>query len=147
MSLYPAGVHSSTDAALRAKANAWCGSRAAIPCIFGRGGEEAQWLRERGVEVELVNGITAGLARHKCAIPLTLRGVARRDAGHCPYPGRQSSELAGAGAKRNNPGDLHGVAKLGEIREQLLAGGMATDTPVAMIENASLPTSANAGVT
>ena len=32
------------------------------PCIFGRGGEEAQWLRERGVEVELVNGITAGLA-------------------------------------------------------------------------------------
>ena len=32
-----------------------------------------------------------------------------------------------------------GVAKLGEIREQLLAGGMATDTPVAMIENASLP--------
>lgn len=32
------------------------------PCIFGRGGEEAQWLQERGVEVELVNGITAGLA-------------------------------------------------------------------------------------
>jgi uroporphyrin-III C-methyltransferase len=32
-----------------------------------------------------------------------------------------------------------GVAKLGEIREQLLAGGMATDMPVAMIENASLP--------
>ena len=32
-----------------------------------------------------------------------------------------------------------GVAKLGEIREQLMAGGMATDTPVAMIENASLP--------
>ena len=32
-----------------------------------------------------------------------------------------------------------GVAKLGEIREQLLAGGMAKDTPVAMIENASLP--------
>ena len=32
-----------------------------------------------------------------------------------------------------------GVAKLSEIREQLLAGGMAADTPVAMIENASLP--------
>lgn len=32
-----------------------------------------------------------------------------------------------------------GVAKLGEIRDQLLAGGMAADTPVAMIENASLP--------
>ena len=31
-----------------------------------------------------------------------------------------------------------GVAKLGEIRDQLLAGGMAAHTPVAMIENASL---------
>ena len=31
------------------------------PCIFGRGGEEAEWLAARGIEVELVNGITAGL--------------------------------------------------------------------------------------
>ena len=48
------------------------------PCIFGRGGEEAQWLKARGIEVELVNGITAGLAgATRCDIPLTLRGVAR----------------------------------------------------------------------
>ena len=40
------------------------------PCIFGRGGEEAQWLAERGVESELVNGITAGLAgATQCGIP------------------------------------------------------------------------------
>ena len=32
-----------------------------------------------------------------------------------------------------------GVAKLEEIRQQLLGGGMAADMPVAMIENASLP--------
>ncbi|MNY53991.1 uroporphyrin-III C-methyltransferase [compost metagenome] len=32
-----------------------------------------------------------------------------------------------------------GVAKLTDIRDGLLAGGMAADTPVAMIENASLP--------
>ncbi|MGH8369066.1 MAG: uroporphyrinogen-III C-methyltransferase, partial [Pseudomonas sp.] len=32
-----------------------------------------------------------------------------------------------------------GVAKLEEIRQQLLDGGMAADMPVAMIENASLP--------
>lgn len=32
-----------------------------------------------------------------------------------------------------------GVAKLDEIREQLIAGGLAPHTPVAMIENASLP--------
>ena len=32
-----------------------------------------------------------------------------------------------------------GVAKLGEVRDSLLAGGMRADMPVAMIENASLP--------
>ncbi|MCY1562021.1 Siroheme synthase [compost metagenome] len=32
-----------------------------------------------------------------------------------------------------------GVAKLSDIRESLLAGGMSADMPVAMIENASLP--------
>ena len=48
------------------------------PCIFGRGSEEAEWLGARGIEVELVNGITAGLAgATQCGIPLTLRGVAR----------------------------------------------------------------------
>ena len=48
------------------------------PCIFGRGSEEADWLSEHDIDVELVNGITAGLAgATNCGIPLTLRGVAR----------------------------------------------------------------------
>ena len=48
------------------------------PCIFGRGGEEAEWLAARGIEVEMVNGITAGLAgATQCGISLTQRGVAR----------------------------------------------------------------------
>jgi uroporphyrin-III C-methyltransferase len=42
------------------------------PCIFGRGSEEADWLGARGIEVEMVNGITAGLAgATNCGIPLT----------------------------------------------------------------------------
>jgi uroporphyrin-III C-methyltransferase len=32
------------------------------PCIFGRSGEEIEHLRAEGIEVELINGITAGLA-------------------------------------------------------------------------------------
>jgi uroporphyrin-III C-methyltransferase len=40
------------------------------PCIFGRGSEEADWLNTHGIEVEMVNGITAGLAgATNCGIP------------------------------------------------------------------------------
>lgn len=111
------------------------------PCIFGRGGEEAQWLREHGIEVELVNGITAGLASAtSCDISLTLRGVAR------------GVTLLTAHTQDDSPLDWQalaqggttlviymGVAKLTEIGEQLRAAGMPDRTPVAMIENASLP--------
>jgi uroporphyrin-III C-methyltransferase len=111
------------------------------PCIFGRGGEEAQWLRERGVEAELVNGITAGLAgATQCDIPLTLRGVARGVTLVTAHTKDCSSLNWQALAQGGTTLVIYmGVAKLSEIREQLLAGAMAADTPVAMIENASLP--------
>lgn len=111
------------------------------PCIFGRGGEEAQWLRERGVEVELVNGITAGLAgATQCDISLTLRGIARGVTLVTAHTQDDSQLNWQALAQSATTLVIYmGVAKLGEIREQLLAGGMAADTPVAMIENASLP--------
>ncbi|MEK1913167.1 MAG: uroporphyrinogen-III C-methyltransferase [Pseudomonas chlororaphis] len=111
------------------------------PCIFGRGGEEAQWLQERGVEVELVNGITAGLAgATQCGIPLTLRGVARGVTLLTAHTQDDSSLNWQALAQSGTTLVIYmGVAKLGEIREQLIAGGLAPYTPVAMIENASLP--------
>lgn len=111
------------------------------PCIFGRGSEEADWLKQHGIEVELVNGITAGLAgATQCGIPLTLRGVAR------------GVTLVTAHTQDDSELDWHalaqggttlvvymGVARLGDIRSQLLAAGMPARMPVAMIENASLP--------
>ena len=111
------------------------------PCIFGRGGEEAQWLREREVEVELVNGITAGLAgATQCDISLTLRGVARGVTLVTAHTQDDSELNWRALAQGGTTLVIYmGVAKLGDIREQLLAGGMSADTPVAMIENASLP--------
>lgn len=111
------------------------------PCIFGRGGEEATWLRERGVEVELVNGITSGLAgATQCDIPLTLRGVSRGVTLVTAHTQDDSSLNWRALAEGGTTLVVYmGVAKLDEIREQLLNGGMAVDMPVAMIENASLP--------
>ena len=111
------------------------------PCIFGRGGEEAMWLRERGVEVELVNGITAGLAgATNCAVPLTLRGVSRGVTLVTAHTQDDSSLNWRALAEGGTTLVVYmGVAKLEEIRQQLLDGGMAADMPVAMIENASLP--------
>ncbi|OWQ42706.1 uroporphyrinogen-III C-methyltransferase [Pseudomonas lactis] len=111
------------------------------PCIFGRGGEEATWLRERGVEVELVNGITSGLAgATQCDIPLTLRGVSRGVTLVTAHTQDDSSLNWRALAEGGTTLVVYmGVAKLDEIREQLLNGGMAADMPVAMIENASLP--------
>ncbi|WP_219272290.1 uroporphyrinogen-III C-methyltransferase [Pseudomonas sp. Xaverov 83] len=111
------------------------------PCIFGRGGEEATWLRQQGVEVELVNGITAGLAgATNCDIPLTLRGVSRGVTLVTAHTQDDSSINWRALAEGGTTLVIYmGVAKLGEIRQQLLEGGMSDDMPVAMIENASLP--------
>ncbi|WP_397380120.1 uroporphyrinogen-III C-methyltransferase [Pseudomonas sp.] len=111
------------------------------PCIFGRGSEEADWLEQHGIEVEIVNGITAGLAgATHCGIPLTLRGVARGVTLITAHTQDDSSLNWQALAQSGTTLVVYmGVAKLAEIRESLLAGGMRADMPVALIENASLP--------
>ena len=111
------------------------------PCIFGRGSEEADWLQQFGIEVEMVNGITAGLAgATNCGIPLTLRGVARGVTLVTAHTQDDSSLNWSALAQSGTTLVVYmGVAKLPEIRESLLAAGMRNDMPVAMIENASLP--------
>lgn len=111
------------------------------PCIFGRGGEEADWLAARGVEVELVNGITAGLAgATRCGIPLTLRGVSRGVTLVTAHT-QDDSELNWHGLTQSGMTLVvyMGVARLKEIQQGLLAAGMSPEMPVAMIENASLP--------
>ncbi|MGY4531952.1 uroporphyrin-III C-methyltransferase [Pseudomonas sp. TE3786] len=111
------------------------------PCIFGRGSEEADWLSAHGIEVELVNGITAGLAgATQCGIPLTLRGVARGVTLVTAHTQDDSSLNWPALAQSGTTLVIYmGVAKLEEVQRELLAGGLPASTPVAMIENASLP--------
>lgn len=111
------------------------------PCIFGRGSEETEWLQAHGIEVELVNGITAGLAgATHCGIPLTLRGVARGVTLVTAHTKDDSSLNWQALAQSGTTLVIYmGVAKLADIQSGLIAGGMSSSMPVAMIENASLP--------
>ncbi|MGK8706652.1 uroporphyrinogen-III C-methyltransferase [Metapseudomonas otitidis] len=111
------------------------------PCIFGRGGEEAAWLAERGIDCELVNGITAGLAgATACGIPLTLRGVSRGVTLVTAHTQDDSEpEWAALAASGTTLVVYMGVARLAALQTGLLAGGMAPGMPLAMIENASLP--------
>lgn len=111
------------------------------PCIFGRGGEEAEWLAAHGVESELINGITAGLAgATNCGISLTLRGISRGVTLVTAHTQDDSELNWHALAQSGTTLVVYmGVAKLADIRNGLLAGGMSDGMPVAMIENASLP--------
>lgn len=111
------------------------------PCIFGRGGEEADWLEARGVEAELVNGITAGLAgATRCGISLTHRGVARGVTLVTAHTQDDSALNWTALAQTGTTLVVYmGVSKLEQVQAGLLAGGLSAATPVAMIENASLP--------
>jgi uroporphyrin-III C-methyltransferase len=111
------------------------------PCIFGRAGEEAQWLAARGIASETVIGITAGLAgATQCGIPLTLRGMSRGVTLVTAHT-RDDSDLNWRGLAQGGTTLViyMGVARLQQIQQGLLDGGMPATTPVAMIEQASLP--------
>src|SRR6516165_7649986 len=108
------------------------------PFLFGRGGEEAEALREAGIPYEVVPGVTAGLAASACAgIPLTHRlhasGVALVT-GH-ENPDKPASPLDWEVLARF-PGTLvvyMGISHLPRIVEALLGHGKDADTPSAVI--------------
>jgi uroporphyrin-III C-methyltransferase len=112
------------------------------PHVFGRGGEEAQALRAAGVEVEVVSGITAGIAAPAAlGIPVTHRDCARGVTlvtGHtnnCEEPNWQA--LAASGTTLVV---YMGVSRLAGICAALREAGMAGDTPVALIQDGTLAT-------
>jgi uroporphyrinogen III methyltransferase / synthase len=113
------------------------------PFIFGRGGEEAEALRQEGIAYEVVPGITAALAAAACAdIPLTHRFCASGVAfvtGH-ENPTKPESSVDWS-ALAHFPGTLviyMGVARLELIAKVLLENGKPADTPAAVIQTASL---------
>ena len=116
------------------------------PFIFGRGGEEVEHLQAAGIHVEVVNGITAGLAAvTSLGVPLTHRQHAHGVVfvtGHAK-PGDSGTDwrllAATAHSARLTLVIYMGVSGAERIQNELLTG-LPTDTPVAVIQNASLPT-------
>ena len=114
------------------------------PFVFGRGGEEAEYLRAHGVEVEVVNGITAGLAAATALqVPLTHRAHAHGVilvTGHAKQgdAGLHWPTLAAAAAQGLTLVIYMSVATASQVQSGLLPSLPAT-TPVAVVQHASLP--------
>jgi uroporphyrin-III C-methyltransferase len=116
------------------------------PFIFGRGGEEIEALQAAGIEVQVVNGITAGLAAlTSLNVPLTHRDHAHGVVfvtGHAKPndAGTDWAQLAATAAQAKLTLVIYmGVSGAQHIQDALLQG-LPGNTPVAIIQNASLPT-------
>ncbi len=107
------------------------------PFVFGRGGEELEALRARGIAVAVVPGVTAALGCAAAAeIPLTYRGLASAVT-FVTASQRDGGELDWAALARL-PGTLAiymGVSQAERIAERLVAHGRRPATPVALVEN------------
>ncbi|HET6343345.1 MAG TPA: SAM-dependent methyltransferase, partial [Myxococcota bacterium] len=103
------------------------------PCIFGRGGEEAEELAAAGVPFEVVPGISSaqGAAAAAC-IPLTHRDYASdvtfatgHAVGDTPRPGTMVLFMAARQLEAN--------------LRRVMGGGRPASTPAAFIEQATRP--------
>ncbi|GLI70463.1 hypothetical protein VaNZ11_015373 [Volvox africanus] len=110
------------------------------PYVFGRGGEEVQYLTSRGIRVHCVPGITA--AAGICAelgIPLTHRGVAtsaRFLTGHSREGGEEALDEAVALAADPYTTLIvyMGLQTLAKLTQQLLGAGLSPETPAVAVE-------------
>lgn len=114
------------------------------PYVFGRGGEEALYLTERGVSVEVVPGVSSSIAALADAgIPITYRGVAK------------GFQVITAHSRKDEEADidyslltdetitcvfLMGLQHVESIAAGLMRAGRREDTPIAVISNGTLPT-------
>ncbi|MDF1764385.1 MAG: uroporphyrinogen-III C-methyltransferase [Oleibacter sp.] len=106
------------------------------PFIFGRGGEELEYLQAHGIDVDVIPGITAAAGCAAAAkIPLTHRQYGNAlmlDSGHTQFGDFEPSQ---------NPTRVFymGLKQAGLITARLLSDGLHESTPVALIANGTLP--------
>jgi uroporphyrin-III C-methyltransferase len=112
------------------------------PFVFGRGGEECDALREAGIDVEVVSGLTAGLAAPaSIGLPVTDRRHTRGVVLVTGHAGDASGEPDWAALARSGLTLVvyMGVARVEHIVAALLDGGLAATTPAAVICSAHTP--------
>ncbi|RSX50076.1 uroporphyrinogen-III C-methyltransferase [Bifidobacterium callimiconis] len=107
------------------------------PFVFGRGGEEQKYLRDRGVRVEIVPGITSAIAGPAAVgIPVTHRDYASSFhviAGHRKREGHEL-DWDNIAHMEGTLVFLMGMESLDRITGNLIANGKPADTPIAVIQ-------------
>jgi uroporphyrin-III C-methyltransferase len=112
------------------------------PMLFGRAHEEIAFLKEQKIAFEIVPGVTAALAASAdLGVSLTRRGAARSVAFVTPRvgEGERASTWVAAALAADTVAIYMGAGEAAAIAAALVAAGKPAHTPVALVENASLP--------
>lgn len=113
------------------------------PFIFGRGGEEAEFLLKNGISCHLCPGITAASGCTTYAgIPLTHRGVAQGCTfitGHTQNDGQLNLPWQSLSCSTQTVVFYMGINTLPSITEQLIKHGRDKNTPAALIRKGTQP--------
>uniref|UniRef100_A0A0E0C505 uroporphyrinogen-III C-methyltransferase n=1 Tax=Oryza meridionalis TaxID=40149 RepID=A0A0E0C505_9ORYZ len=114
------------------------------PLVFGRGGEEMDFLQQQGIRVEVIPGITSasGIAA-ELGIPLTHRGVAtsvRFLTGHSRNGGPDPLYVAENAADPDTTLVVYmGLSTLPSLAPKLMKHGLPPDTPAVAVERGTTP--------
>ncbi|HRO00843.1 siroheme synthase CysG [Nitrobacter sp.] len=112
------------------------------PFIFGRGGEEAEALREAGVACSVIPGITAALgAAAESGVPLTYRHEALRVTFLTAHKAHDASNVDWSALtdRKMTVVVYMGITAAPAIRDGLLAAGRSPQTPVGVFARATRP--------
>src|SRR5262249_8518016 len=117
------------------------------PFIFGRGGEELEYLRAAGVPVVVVPGITAALGcAAEAGLPLTLRNAAGKLALITPPRAGDAGSIdwSGVADPQMTVVVYMGLASAAAVRDGLIAAGRDGATPAAVLARGTRPDSQTA---
>lgn len=120
-----------------------CRLKCGDPCVFGRGGEEAEVLAAAGVPFEIVPGVTSAVGALAAAgIPLTHRAAGQAVAlvtGHHDPDSPDCTLDWDALARLPGVVFYMAVRHVARIAARLVTSGLAADTPAAVVESGTLP--------